>query len=153
MAKRQSWRPGDNFLIPLKDGTFAQGQVLIAAKRAMNSAVCGFTSNRYKETPFSLLVPSLQETIAILFVTRDLLDSGRWQINSNQANAWGADHIHFHELESNGFVGVNIIGSGIVENLLNAYHGLEPWNDFQDPKYLDGLLLSPKLKPSSVLLI
>jgi hypothetical protein len=153
MAKKQKWQAGDNFLVPLKDGTFSQGQVVIAAPKAMNSVVCVFTAARYKVKPLSVHAPKLKDSIAILFVTRDLLDSGRWQVVNNEPNTWSAGHIDFDKLERNGFVGVIIEGSAIVENLLNAFHCLEPWNDFHDPDFLDGLLLSPDRKPPSVLLL
>jgi hypothetical protein len=151
MARKQKWGAGDNFLVPLKDGTFGQGQVVIAAQNAMNSAVCVFSGTRHHGQPEILDTPLPGNSISILFVTRDLLDSGRWQVRNNEANFWAADQIHFGELEGKGFVGAKIIGSGIVERLLSAFHGLEPWNDFHDPNYLDGLLLSRDRKPASVL--
>jgi hypothetical protein len=153
MAKKQKWQAGENFLVPLKDGTFAQGQVVISAMEAMNSALCVFSSARYHEKPLFLHAPKLEDSIAVLFVTRDWLDSGRWQVVSNEPNVWSADYINFDTLEEKGFVGSKIIGSAIVENFLNAFHCLEPWNDFHDPRYLDGLLLSPNLKPATVFLV
>lgn len=152
MAKRQKWQAGDKFLVPLKDGTFAQGQVVTAAMEAMNSALCVFSLARYNEKPLFLHAPKLEDSIAVLFVTRAWLDSGRRQVVGNEPNVWCADYINFDKLEEKGFVGAKIIGSAIVGNLLNAFHCLEPWNDFHDPRFLDGLLLSPNLKPASVLL-
>jgi hypothetical protein len=148
--KKQKWQAGDNFLVPLDDGTFGQGQVVVAAENAMNSAVCVFSSAHYKEKPSSLNAPNVTDAIAVIFVTRDLLDSGRWEVLTNEPNDWSADYIGFDRLKRGGFVGVKIIGSANAEHLLNAFRCLRSWNDFFDPNYLDNLLLSPKRKPSTV---
>lgn len=154
MAKRrQQWTTGDHFIVPLRNGSFAQGQIVIPAADAMNSVVCVFSSNVYSSKPELLHTPKPSEAIAILFVTRDFLDSGRWEVLNNEQNLWSAECIGFDEFEKKGFVGAKIIGSANVEALLNAFNGLEAWNAFHDPSYLDRLLLNPDRKPSWVLLV
>ena len=50
-------------------------------------------------------------------------------------------------LRASGFIGATITGSGIVDDFVNAFHGLAPWDDWHDPRYLDTLLLDPSKKP------
>jgi len=44
-----------------------------------------------------------------------------------------------------------VIGSAIVNEFLNAYYALQPWDDWKDPHYLDSLLVSPDKKPTKLL--
>jgi hypothetical protein len=46
-----------------------------------------------------------------------------------------------------GFVGASVHGSGILNEFVNAFYGLTPWDDWHDPYYLDHLLVSPEKKP------
>jgi hypothetical protein len=77
MAKRQKWQAGDKFLVPLKDGTFAQGQVVTAAMQAMNSALCVFSLARYNEKPLFLHAPKLEDSIAVLICDASLVGFGQ----------------------------------------------------------------------------
>jgi len=56
------------------------------------------------------------------------------------------------DVRANGYVGVKVIGSGIITKFLEAYHSLYPWNGFARPDYLDSLLLRKEYKPKSVLI-
>jgi len=150
--KRQTWHPGDNFLVPLEDGTYSQGQVLSREKHAMNSVICAFSSIRFENMPHHLDVIPEKSLVAVLFVTGDLLDSGRWNIvNSGPMILW-EKFLDIRGMRNKGYVGVDIIGSFNATKLLSAYHKLVPWNDFYDPKYLDKLLISPDRKPTDLLL-
>jgi len=42
-------------------------------------------------------------------------------------------------------------GAGIVNEFLNAYYALRAWDDWYDPAYFDGLLLSPEKKPTRLM--
>lgn len=148
--RKQTWTEGDNFLVPLKDGRFIPGQVIRVAKSAMDSALCVFGAAVYERPSETLETITPEGTVAILFVTRDLLDSGRWKVRHNSPNSWAAEFIGFKALQDHGFVGTQIIGSGNVESFLNAFHNLQPWNAFHDPAYLDSLLLSSDRRPKTL---
>lgn len=77
------WHAGDNFLIPLEDRTFGQGQVLSYEAQAMNSALCAFSWKRFAEIPTQLDGISEESLIAIQFVTRESLDRGSWPLVNN----------------------------------------------------------------------
>jgi hypothetical protein len=151
--KRIAWKAGDNFLVPLEDGTFGQGQVLGYELHALDSAVCAFSSRRFETSPDSLVPITEPNLIAVLFVTRDLLDRGYWKILSNgPIVVQGQRFLDLEGLRRKGFVGAKCYGSRIVADFLSAYHRLLPWNAYFDPNYLDELLVSPDRKPADVLL-
>jgi len=153
MAKKKiKWQAGDNFLVPLEDGSYSQGQVLTYEVQALNSAVCAFSGVRFESAPDHLDAIPEKDLIAVLFVTRDLLDSGRWHIVSNGPTAPWQKFLDIGELKSKGFIGVTIHGSGIVANFLSAFHKLLPWNCYRDPAYFDKLLISPDRRPADVVL-
>ena len=39
-----------------------------------------------------------------------------------------------------------------MRRFLNATFGLEPWDNWKDPNYLDSLLLDPTTRPADVIL-
>ncbi|MBI3848470.1 MAG: hypothetical protein HY292_27880 [Planctomycetes bacterium] len=148
--RRQPWKTGDVFAVPQSDGKFALGQVIEYVPRALNSVVCAFYDLRVDHAVESV-EPKLEanKLIAILFVTRDLLDRGEWKVVARHhvANARSAKILD--QGRANDFIGTKIVGSGNVRRFLNAYYGLEPWDDWHDPEYLDSLLLSPDRKPKN----
>jgi hypothetical protein len=150
--KRIVWKAGDNFVVPLADDTLAQGQVLGYELHALDSAICAFSSRRFQTVPPALGPIAESTLIAVLFVTRDLLDRGRWPIVDNASVPSWQRFLNVEGLRRKGFVGAKIYGSGIVADFLSAYHRLLPWNAYFDPNYLDELLLSPDLKPANLLL-
>ena len=151
--KKRAWSIGDIFCIPLTDGTYSIGQVVGQEPEALNSVICVFFSRRLGAVPIQLDSQlSERELLSVLFVTRDLLDSGDWQVFCRTEPFPIRKYINVSALKAAGFVGVDIIGSGIVMKFLNAYHNLHPWNGFYEPDYLDRLLISADKKPSHVLL-
>jgi hypothetical protein len=48
-------------------------------------------------------------------------------------------------------VGACIEGSGAMNKLLTAYHGLSYWDTYFDPEYFDKLLLKGIKRPVNVL--
>ncbi len=87
---------------------------------------------------------------SLLFTTRDLLDSGDWKVVTNTPIELPRKRLPYEDLRSSGFIGAKVIGSRIVAEFANAYCALAPWNDWHDPNYLDRLLLSPDLKPKTL---
>jgi hypothetical protein len=146
--RRQRSKDGDLFAVPLQDGRYAFGQVVASIDLGCLSCVffraTSIDANAADET---------DEPIAFLFVTKELLSSGRWQIVRNAK-------IHVRRsLNKNerfrrwGWVGATVTGSANVEALLNAFNGLKPWDNWKDPKYLDSLLLDPRRKPPNLVYV
>jgi hypothetical protein len=53
----------------------------------------------------------------------------------------------YERLRAQGFVGAKVRGSAVVEEFVNAFYGLMPWDDWYVPDYLDDFLVSPDKKP------
>lgn len=152
--RKQKWTAGDEFAVPLEDGSFGLGQVLAGEPLAMrNSAICAFFNQRVEATSKAGHVTrKSDEVFSVLWVTRDLLDNGVWQVF---ANTKPLDvHKFFPDIDerrNNSFVGTKIYGSGIARRFLNAYFSLSPWDALAEPHYLDKLLLDPKMRPAGVI--
>jgi hypothetical protein len=147
--KKQDWKPGDCFLIPLADASYLVGQVLAAEPSVLNSLSCALFDQRSDgETPPR---PDLDRLFATLLTTRDLIDSGDWKIFAAHPVEVPRAKFPFEGLRRRGFVGAKVIGSGIVNDLANAFCGLALWDDWADPNYLDRLLLDARLKPTRLL--
>jgi hypothetical protein len=151
--RRQRWGIGDWFCVPLRDGSNSLGQVVEHRDLVFNSVLCAFFPARYREAEFHIDQESTDGALlSLLLVTRDLLDAGVWLVVAPGQPVEFSRHIDLAALRARRFVGVDIIGSGIIINFLEAYHGLYPWNGFHRPDYLDGLLISPDRKPANIVL-
>lgn len=149
--KREVFEGTDCFAVRLADSTYAIGQVLGRERDAMDSILCAFSTEHMRELPtrgssFDLA----DKIIAVLFVTPELLDSGAWSVIGPGRLLDPERYIPLRMQRKARFIGTTIVGAGNVKCLLDAYHGLYPWNGFAIPNYLDGLLLSPELKPKDV---
>ena len=150
MARRktQKWTKGSIFLVPLMDETNCLGQVVGREPDALNSvaiALFDIRGNWEEEED----VPALgkEAVFSLVLVTRDLLDSGRWRVLGERASGILGERRPYEDLRAIGFVGAKIRGSGLVEELANAFYGLAPWDDWYLPDYLDGFLISSDRKP------
>ena len=153
MARMQEWAAGDYFCIPLKDGAFSLGQVIATEPMTMkNAPACAFFGRRFEAKPDKLAVePTDAEIVSVLFVTRDLLDLGEWQVVAHSEPLDVRRYLpDIDQQKAKEWVGTKVYGSGVARKLMNAYFGLHPWDGFYVSHYLDGLLLSPDRKPASV---
>ena len=146
--RRQAWSVGSVFTVALKDGQHALGQVISYEPEVLNSVGVALFDSRVPTREDALVgEPALANAFAILFATRDLLDSGVWQVSGDRAVAIPKRLFPYEHLRATGFIGARVIGSGIITEFLNAFYALAPWDDWHDPQYLDRLLLSPAKKP------
>lgn len=90
--------------------------------------------------------------IAVHFITPELLKKGIWKVIGHADTRTGIERIELEQLRARGFVGAKIVGSGIIQKLLEAYHGLRAWDGFHDPEYLDKLLLPSVKRPPGTIL-
>ena len=145
------WAVGDEFVVPLDDGSFGRGQIIAAEPLTlMNSAICAFFEHRLTDVPADDTgFDKGNGVFSVLWVTRDLLDSGTWQVFAHTDPL--DPRFYFPDLDQrrlDGFVGTKVYGSGIARRLVNAYFGLQPWDQFAEPDYLDRLLLVHGARPA-----
>jgi hypothetical protein len=151
--RRQRWQVGDVFLVRTKDGLDVVGQIVGRESTVLNSVSCAFYDKRLQDGD-DIDVVELPGTrvFSVVFVTRDLLDNGTWRVVSHRPVTIPRNWLPYEHLRESGYVGAKVIGSRIVGEFLNAFYGLAPWDDWKDPAYLDGLLISPDKKPAKLVL-
>ena len=155
MAKRQTWKVGDLFKIPLADGSASLGHVVAQERDMLNSVTCAFYDLKVPENcpPQTLPPPSDEALIACLFTTQDLLCNGVWTVIGNSSPRISREHLPYENCRRNGWVGAKMRGSGIVRRFLDAYYRLAPWDDWADSKYLDAFLIDPSKRPNGLIYI
>ncbi|MEO0248885.1 MAG: Imm26 family immunity protein [candidate division WOR-3 bacterium] len=147
---RAKWARGDVFAVPLKNGSYGFGVVLEASETPLLGLldICSQTSNVDSVALINTKIVSAQR------VTPDLLDNGRWHIvGRRKRGVLGIICGGIRKLLRGGNPPSYVIGSGIFENLANAYHGIEPWNVMDEEDFFDKLLKIGVRRPASVILL
>ena len=146
--KKQKWVVGNVFQLPLKDGDSCLGQVIGREPSLLNSvAIALFDCKKAWTVGDAFPALSIDLAFSAIYVTRDLLDSGRWVVIDDQSAGIPAELIPYQSLRDRGFIGAKVRGSANVEEFANAFYGLMPWDDWYVPDYLDDFLLSADKKP------
>lgn len=149
---RVPWAVGDIFAAPLADGSFAMGQVLWEETFAK-----GFTGRAPTVALFEHRVTNLEavdldegvtaRTLAILHVQSDSLDGGSWRILGRRSVVDDP-----FSGPCTGRDGLKTSWDGL-QVLANAWHGLEPWNQFFRTDFLDQLLMRGVERPASAVML
>lgn len=151
--KSVEFKYGDVFIVKNSDGLHTLGQVLSPERRAMKGISCAFFNKRVDVVP-DVHAIDLREDLCIsaILVTDESLSSGFWPIIGNckisiSRSRWPCQW----QLRFNKSIGIKIRGSKLVEQFLDAYFSLRPWDDWYRPDYLDDFLISPDKKPKNLL--
>lgn len=147
LKQKKKWAQGSVFLIPLVDSRFSVGLVLGHEKSALNSVSAALFDVLVNSADESIPLLSTDKIFSIILVTKDLLDSGRWKVIGEDKSLIDSISSYLARIRSHGYVGAKIRGSANVEEFINAFYGLMPWDDWYIPNYLDDFLLSPDKKP------
>lgn len=139
-------KAGDLFLVPQSDEGHCIGQILAFEPRMLNSVSCILTDIRDIDFSGSLHPDRI---VASVFTTPDLLKNGRWQIIGWAEITLPAHLFPYEYLRSASWVGAKLVGSANIESLLNAYFGLQPWDDWADCDYLTKLLFAGRGIPAT----
>lgn len=151
--KKQVWNVGDVFVVRILDATYVVGQIVGREPQALNSVTVAFFDQRCDRPEAAMTCDLSEPTVfSILFSTRDGVDSGAWLIVGNRPVLVPRALFPYEDKRSSGWVGAKVRGAGIITSFLNAFYALAPWDDWQDPRYLDALLLSPEKKPKKLIL-
>jgi len=151
VAKRkQRWKDGDLFAVPLVDSTYALGQVIDL--QMPNVVRCAIYSARLSAGDFSRAsaIHADATLISLVATTREHLDFGVWTALGSAPISVRRDQLPNERFRAAGWVGAKIHDASIVEEFCNAFHALLPWDDWADPDYLDRLLVSPSVKPKNL---
>lgn len=146
---RQQWSIGDLFAIRLLDGTYSIGQVLDVPMP--NVASCAFFDQLIDmpklPEPIHIAVDNIIGTASVVPAH---LDRSVWKVFARAPVVLAPNQWPNEKTRNNSWVGAKVHSGAIVEDFLNAYRGLLPWDDYHDPEYLDKLLFSPSKKPTQL---
>ena len=149
--KTQQWKAGDLFTIRLIDGSYVIGQILDDTA-IPNSVSCVFFDLRVAtdapETPIEI---DQEDVIAVAAVVASHLDQGAWHVFGNRRVALVRDDWPNESTRKSGWVGSKVRTGAIIEDFLNAYYALAPWDQYHDPHYMDKMLFSPSKKPPKLM--
>lgn len=153
MPKRKiKWANGDVFAVPLCDGSFAIGQVLDL-----------MMVNQVRVALYSEIFPSLESIsfscicqpehlISLVASSREQLDYNVWKILSNKPVAVSIENYPNEQYRSKGWVGAIHYDAALLEDFLEAFHLLRPWDDWFNPNYFDSFLVSIDKRPENLIL-
>lgn len=142
--KKQKWKVGDIFHIPLEDGSYAFGQVVW---KSYTHPVCGlFNLNKQG-------VPSLDEIlntpfISVLSLTPNLLDNHKWKVLGNMDVRIQKKNVS-KKFNGSSNIGSTDFTSGVLEDLANAFYGVTPWNVFAEEDFFDQVLLPTVIRSAT----
>jgi hypothetical protein len=147
--RRKTWDVGNLFAIPLSDSSYALGQVVGREAEVLNSITCAFYRTRVTAATLSSVreVPDERDLIAVQFTTKDLLTRRIWKVLGNYPVTLPQSVFPHEDKRHQRWIGATVEGSGIMVHFLNAYFGLERWDQMKDPHFFDKLLLRPDLRP------
>lgn len=153
MPKRKiKWGTGDVFAVPLANDNFAVGQVLDL-----------MMVNQVRIALYNEVFPTLEaidlaavcapaHLISLITSSREQLDYSVWKIVGNKPVPVPIERYPNEQFRHNGWVGAKHYDAGLVEDFLDAYYALRPWDTWFNPNYLDAFLVDVSKRPEGVIL-
>jgi hypothetical protein len=150
--KRSRWTPGMVYAVPLSDGTFGYVQAISEAMvNVIDVAIFSHRSPNLATAP-----PKLEkaQVISLDATWRQDLDSGHWAALGVVELVVDPSAMPNQVIIGTGTtVGIKHCSAGGIAGLLEAWHGLAPWNVMFDESYFD-LKLAPNVsRPSTALVL
>lgn len=150
--KRSKWEPGMIYAVPLADGTF--GYVQAIAEAMVNVIDVVVLSTRSS----SLLSPPPKveraEVISLAATWRQDLNCGNWAaLGVSTLAVDPLDMPNQKILRSGTVVGIKHSSGALISSLIEAWHGLVPWNVLAEEDYFDSKLAPGIRRPSTARLL
>ena len=149
--KKQEWSIGDLFIVPQKDDLSTIGQILDLMIPTV--VTCAFYDIRVTNDniPDEIHL-GFDNLISCVSVTREQLDYFAWTvIKRNHPINIERKYWANEQYRQSRWVGAEIYDAALVEDFLNAFYGLAPWDDWYDPNFLDEFLISMEKKPHNLI--
>lgn len=150
--KRSRWGPGMVYAVPLADGTFGHVQAISAAMaNVIDIAVFSTRSSHLPSAPPNF---AKAEVVSLAATWRQDLNSGRWAaLGEAPLAVQSCEMPNQVVLRTGTLVGVKHSDAGLITDLLNAWHGLVPWNVMFDESYFDAMLAPGVSRPSTAVML
>ena len=151
MAKKKvKWNEGDLFLVPQKDKNYSVGVILDLMMP--NVVRCALFDERVSSTNIDPdEYAEKKNLISLIAISREQLDYGVWPIIGKSRFQLEKSKYPNEQYRNKGWVGAKTYDAALIEDFLDAFNKLTPWDDWYKPDYLDGFLISPAKKPSGLL--
>lgn len=141
---------GDIFQVPLLNGKVCYGQLL--DYQMPNIIRVAFFEGPYDpETVISVDEIIRQKVFSKIATDKYFLIDGEWPIVGNAPVLMNIEDFPNEEFRDDDWVGAVHYTATLVESFLNAYYGLQPWDDYFDPNFLDEFLVNPNDKPANLI--
>lgn len=153
MAKRIKWTYGDVFIVKLRNSKFCVGQILdlqmdnIVRVALFNEVICNLVKLDLSK------ICQLENLISLVAVSRENLDNGTWKIIGSKEIRIPLLMFPNEKFRVNGWIGSVIYDCGLVDDFVNSFFALLPWDDWHDPNFLDEFLVDKKKKPQDLIFI
>jgi hypothetical protein len=141
----------DIVAIPLNNNKYAICQIL--DQRLPNSlriALFNETIDSLEEYKLENLC-KIKNLISLLEVTKEQINKRAWKIIGNKVTEVPTHIFPNEKFKPDNWIGSIVQEASIVDEFVNAYHGLSLWDDWFDPNYLDSLLYDKSKKPNNLL--
>jgi hypothetical protein len=138
--RRVKLQLGQILAIPLCDGSFGLAHIA-AVSPLITCAVFSVRRTQAVELPAELERALDGGPVAVMMVTPNFVTDGSWPVIGQRAPSYSA-----HLLDTKG----RSATAGCLEDLLNAYHGLQPWDGMGDPRCFEKDMLPGVPVPPSV---
>lgn len=149
--KKIDWKFGDVFLVPLKNGNYATGQILdLQMTNVVRVALYDEPINDLQQLDVNSSC-SPDNLISMVACSREQLDFGVWKIVGNKPIKILNKDYPNEQFKRKNWVGAIIYDAALLEDFFNSFYSLLPWDDWFNPNYLDQFLISLDKKPKKLL--
>jgi len=144
---------GDIFTISLNDNRFVIGQVIQFDERGLSCYSCGlFDILSEDEIEINDINLGFSQCFSVILVTPDCFSSrNKWKIQGNKNPVIPKKFYPYEDLRKKRKPGSRIYDKQTIEEFVNAYYALLPWDNYYKPDFLDELLLTPSKKPKNLI--
>ena len=146
--KRVNWEIGDTFLVPLKDKSF--GLIQAIDFNMENIIYVAITNKRVTNIDETIRLTK-DDIISLIAIHKEGLDFGEFLQSNNQDLIARKSEFRNEQFADQAYIGAKHYDYGLAQDFLNAYHKLDFWDDWYDPKYLDNFLVNMDKKPKKLL--
>jgi hypothetical protein len=144
---------GDIFTIPLIDGDFALGQLIQYDTRGLAGYSFGLFDHKVSSNiEAQEIILNMENCFSVVLGAIDCFSkSSNWMVVGNQNLVIPKKLFPFEKLRRSKKPGSRLHGKEVIDEFVNAYYGLLPWDNYYKPDCLDEMLLSPEKKPKNLL--
>lgn len=149
--KKIKWQPGMVYVVPLIDGSFGYAQAIDLAM--VNVVDLVLFSVRDLGPPEVIPNLGVHDVISYSATWRQSLNGGVWKsLGVFDLIVSKMDHPNQKLIAANA-IGIKHSDIGLLSDLLNAWHGLIPWNVMFDEEYYDKKLAKGVSRPKSAVIL